>query len=430
MIQRGLLITGPASGAGKTTVTLGLLRALRNRNLAVRAAKSGPDYIDPAFHAAACGTASVNLDGWAMNAATLQRRAAAQGGACLIVEGAMGVLDAAANGRGSVADLADVLGLPVVLVLDVAKQGQSAVLPAAGLRALRPDLPIAGVILNRVGSARHQVLAGQALRNAGFHVFGAIPRNATLTLPERHLGLVQAAETAGLEEFLQNAAGIISDHVDLDAVVAAARPVITPTRPPTKSAPLGQRIAVASDTAFAFAYPHLLSDWQAAGAQIMPFSPLLDQSPDASADAVFLPGGYPELQAAALSAADHFRTGMRAAADRGTQIYGECGGYMVLGDALIDAGGLARPMLGLLPLVTSFENRRMTLGYRKLTPVGAKAGSAVMAAHEFHYATIISEGAAPRLYHATDAMDATLPDMGLRIGSVSGSFAHVIGPMP
>lgn len=428
MGARGFILAAPSSGAGKTTVTLGLMRALARRGIDVRAAKSGPDYIDPAFHAVACGQASVNLDGWAMGPDLLRARAAAQGGAVLIVEGAMGVLDAGADGRGSVADLARVLGLPVVLVLDVAKQGQSAVLAPAGLRALCPDLDLAGVIANRAGSARHVALASARLREAGFPVLGALPRDAGLALPERHLGLVQASETAGLSAFLDHAADQVETHLDLEVLLGAAVP-LAPARsdPPRPDLPPpAQVVAVARDRAFGFFYPHLLDDWRAAGAEVLPFSPLADEPPDPRAQAIHLPGGYPELHAGTLVGARRFRAGMQRAAAAGAAIYGECGGYMVLGEALEDATGVAHPMLGLLPLRTSFARRRLTLGYRRLTPCPGAPFAGALMAHEFHYATIVEEGRADRLFEARDGAGAPLPAMGLRRGKVCGSFAHVI----
>jgi cobyrinic acid a,c-diamide synthase len=422
--MKGLVLAAPSSGAGKTTLTLGLLRAFGQAGVAVRAAKSGPDYIDPAFHAAACGHDSVNLDAWAMPGAALRGLAAAQGGDLLLIEGAMGVLDAGRDGRGSVADLAGLLGAPVVLILDVAKTGQSAVLAAAGLRALRPDLVIAGAILNRVGSAAHAQMAAKPLEDAGFAVFGALPRAAELALPERHLGLVQAQETAHLDGFLNRAAAQVAEHIDLAALQAAAKP-LEMAHAPRLLPPLGQHIAVAKDGAFTFAYPHLLADWRRQGAEISTFSPLADQAPNQDADAIYLPGGYPELYAGALAQAHGFRAAMHMAARNGVLIYGECGGYMVLGDGLIDGQGVRHEMLGLLPHSTSFAAPKRHLGYRRLTPLGGPWRMPLMG-HEFHYASIIEERPAPRLFGAQDALGQTLGDMGMRVGTVSGSFAHVI----
>lgn len=416
-------------------LTLGLLRALVRSGQPVRAAKSGPDYIDPAFHQAACGQPSVTLDAWAMEPATL--RALASGGgtdatALLLIEGAMGALDAAADGRGSVAELAGCLDLPVILILNAAKTGQSVALAAAGFRALRPDLRLAGVILNRIASPRHAALARAGLEAAGVPVLGAVPRDAALMLPERHLGLVQASETPGLSAWLDRAADIIAGTVDLAQIRdAATQP--RPGGPAKLLPPPGQRIALARDVAFSFAYPHLLSGWQSAGAELSFFSPLADEAPDPAADAVLLPGGYPELHAGRLADAARFRAGLHAAAARGAWISGECGGYMVLGDGLVDAQGARHAMLGLLPLETSFAERRLSLGYRLLTPCDRERRESDpdrLAGHEFHYASVIAQGDAPPLYAARDAAGTDLGSIGMRRGSVSGSFAHVIGPAP
>jgi len=426
MAQRGLVIAAPSSGAGKTTVTLALLAALSAKGQSVAGGKAGPDYIDPAFHAAACNAPSFTFDAWAMSAPDLRNRAASVEADLVIIEGAMGALDGAGlAARGSVADLAADLGLPLVLVIDAARQGASVALPVAGFQALRPDVTLAGVILNRLGSARHGNMATRAVEALGVPVLGCLPRMPELSLPERHLGLVQAGEHPDIAGFLTKAAAWVEHGVDLPALVQSAGLLPDSGGPAQTIPPLGQRIAVAQDAAFAFAYPHLLHDWRAAGAQLFPFSPLADEAPDPTADAVFLPGGYPELHAGRLSAAARFRDGMRITATRGAVVYGECGGYMALGDGLIDADGTQHRMLGLLPLETSFATRKLSLGYRRLSPLGGPFDQP-LSGHEFHYAQVISEGTAPRLFSAKDADDTDLPPMGLRVQTVCGSFAHII----
>ncbi len=427
--MRGLLIAAASSGAGKTVVTLGLLAALARRGIEVRAAKSGPDYIDPQFHAVVLGRPSVTLDAWAMGAEDLAARASADPGELLVVEGAMGVLDGARpDGRGSAADLAEALGLPVVLMLDIAASAQSAVLAPLGLAAARPGLVPAGVILNRAGSEAHAEMARLAMDRIGVRVLGTLARDAALAVPSRHLGLVQAAELPGLPALIDRAARAVEAGVDLDRLLAAAAPL-----PPAGRArpipPPGQRIAVARDIAFAFAYPHMLADWRRAGAEIQPFSPLADEPPDPLADTVVLPGGYPELHAGRLAAASRYLGGLREAAARGATVYGECGGYMVLGRGLVDAEGRRHAMAGLLPLETSFADQRRALGYRRLCARPGAPFAGRFAAHEHHRATILSEGEAPRLFEATDAAGTQLPPMGLRLGRVSGSFAHLIAPL-
>ncbi len=427
--MRGLVIAAPASGSGKTTVTLGLLAALRARGLDVVSAKSGPDYIDPAFHAAATGRPCVNLDAWAAGPEQLRARVWRQGGTHLVVEGAMGLFDGAPDadeplGRGSTADVAAALGLPVMLVLDAARMGQGAAAIAAGVAGFREDVHVAGVILNRVGSARHERMLRAAVETV-LPVLGALPVREDLALPSRHLGLVQAGERGDLDGFIARAAEWVAAGCDLDAILADAAYVHGDRAAPAHMEPLGSRVAVARDLAFGFAYAHMLDDWRALGAEVSFFSPLADEAPRADADAVFLPGGYPELHAGRLAAAEGFRAGMAAAAARGALIYGECGGYMVLGDGLIDGAGGPNRMLGLLRLETSFVRRERHLGYRALTMLGGLPWHGVLRGHEFHYATTKRAEGAP-LFLAHDAEGADLGEIGLRNGRVMGSFAHVV----
>lgn len=423
----GLVIAAPSSGAGKTTLTLALLRALARRGLRVASAKTGPDYIDPAFHAAASGRPCVNLDPFAMRGELLGALAARQAADAdiLVVEGVMGLFDGAADGTGSTADLAARLSLPVVLVVDAAKQSQSVAALVRGFRDHRTDIDVAGVILNRTGSPRHETMLRAALDAIGMPVLGVVARDAGLERPERHLGLVQAGEHGDLDAFLDHAATRVAATCDLDALIRLARPLPAAGETPTLSPP-GQRIAIARDTAFAFSYPHLVEGWRAQGAEITFFSPLADEAPDSLADAVYLPGGYPELHAARMAEASAFRAGMHAAAERGALVYGECGGYMVLGDGLVDAQGVRHAMLGLLPLETSFATRKRHLGYRRLLAHAGAPWQGPLTGHEFHYSTLVREGEASRLFEARDATGTSLGDVGLRVGRVMGSYVHLI----
>jgi len=431
------MIAAAGSGSGKTTVTLALLRYLRRRGLVVGSAKVGPDYIDPRFHEAASGRPCFNLDPWAMRAGTLARLAerVADGVELVLVEGVMGLFDGATDGTGSTADLAALTGWPVVLVVDVKAQAQSAAALVHGFATWRRDLTLAGVILNRVGGPGHAELVRAALAPLGLPVLGAIPRQTELTVPERHLGLVQAGEHGDLEAFLNRAADHIGALVDTEALRALARPARVDSAaaeggdlPP----PLGQRIAVASDAAFAFAYPHLLAGWRAQGAELVPFSPLADQAPDGTADALYLPGGYPELHAGRLAGNRTFLEGVRAAAARGAVVFGECGGYMALGRGLVDGAGERHALAGLLPLETSFapERRRLHLGYRRAVtrqagPLGP-AGTP-WRGHEFHYAAVLAgEAAADALLTVADARGRDLGHAGAVAGTVAGSFIHLI----
>jgi cobyrinic acid a,c-diamide synthase len=425
-MSRGLIVGAARSGAGKTTVTLGLIGALRRRGLAVRTAKSGPDYIDPAFHAVASGYPGTNLDSWAMPPGLLDMLVDA-GGEMLVVESSMGLFDgvAAPAGRcGSAADLAARFGLPVVLVLDISGQGQTAAAIARGFATHDPAVAIAGVVLNQVASERHRRMAADAVAAVGLPVFGAIPRDAGLTLPERHLGLVQAGEHPALEAHLVRLAEMAERHLDLGAILDAAR-LVRPGSPGSagRVAPLGQRIALARDAAFSFVYPHVLAGWRAAGAEILPFSPLADEAPPAAADAVWLPGGYPELHAGRLAEAGRFRDGLRQFAET-RPVHGECGGYMVLGAGLVDAEGQRHVMSGLLGHATSFARRKMNLGYRSATLTDAAATR--IRGHEFHYSTLIEAGDDQPFAMLFDAAGTALGPAGGRRGPVSGSFFHVI----
>lgn len=430
----GFMIAAPRSGAGKTTVTLGLMRAFRRRGLAVQPFKCGPDYIDPAFHARAAGRSSFNLDTWSMRASTLSHLVARAHGADLaIAEGVMGLFDgvvaAGQTARGSTADLAALTGWPVVLVIDVAGQAETAAAVALGLKMYRADVAVQGVILNRVSSARQERLMAAGFERIGLPVLGQLTRADDLALPERHLGLVQAGEIDDLDSVLDRLADRIEAGVDLDAVMRISRAAtLAPVPGGVTLSPPGQRIALAQDSAFSFSYPHLIEGWREQGASILPFSPLVDECPDASADVVWLPGGYPELNAARLASAQRFLEGLRTMAGRGVLIHGECGGYMALGAGLIDREGHRHAMAGLLDLETSFAKRALHLGYRRArisAPSALGAEGQVVYGHEFHYATIVRVGGAP-LVEAFDAEGKPVAEAGSRQGSVSGTFFHVI----
>jgi cobyrinic acid a,c-diamide synthase len=426
--MKGLIVSAVRSGAGKTTVALGLMRAFARRGLSVQPYKCGPDYIDPAFHAVAAGRPSYNLDSWAMSRGMLADLVARHPADLAVTEGVMGLFDGA-GGRGGTADIAATLGWPVVLVLDVKGQIETAAAVAAGCASFRDDVGIAGVILNRVASVRHLAMIERAFERAGIKLFGGLANDPHFALPERHLGLVQAVETADLEARLDTIADALEKALPLEAIRHAARPAKLGEPAADGLRPPGQRIAVARDLAFSFLYPHLLDQWRSAGSEILPFSPLADEAPDPSADSVWLPGGYPELHAGRLSANARFLDGLRRAA---VPIHGECGGYMVLGQGLEDADGRRHAMAGLLQLETSFAQRRLHIGYRrarlKADCVLGRAGTEIMG-HEFHYARTLSAGDEP-LVDCCDVTGAVVPEAGARRGSVSGTFFHAISARP
>ena len=471
-VAPGFVLAASRSNAGKTTLSLGLQRLLTRKGYSVAPAKCGPDYIDPAFHTVASARPSINLDPWAMTQRDLRRRAAKQASNTdiLFVEGVMGLYDGAAGGGGSTAHLAKALGLPIILVLDVKGQAQTAAAIAAGLCAHDPELRITGILLNRVGSNAHVALLREAFDAAGLPIVGTVRNNPDIVLPSRHLGLIQAGELYDINEKID----AIADHMEADidwaqlahslclptvaathqkgrkvdccsavmseqvqqiqpdhyacATIDNARARNLPTTPIHRLPPLGRHIAIARDAAFSFLYQHLLDDWADAGATISYFSPLADEGPDQDADAIYLPGGYPELHLATLAEARNFRWAMEFAAKKQILIFGECGGYMVLGQDIIGPDGQTYPMLDLLPHSTSFTDPKLHLGYRILRHESGLPWAEKLVAHEFHYANIVWEGEADPLFEARNASGKALEDMGMRKGSVSGSFAHILGP--
>ncbi len=478
-MTQGLIVAAAASHSGKTIVSMGLIAAFSARGLKVAAAKCGPDYIDPRFLGAASGSAAINLDPWAMAPERLKARLAKLGAAAdlVIVEGVMGLFDGGPDGAGSTASLAALTGLPVLLVVGAQGLAQTAAAVAEGCARMAEGFAVAGAIVNQIASDRHADLIREGFLRTSIPLLGLVRRDADVALPSRHLGLVQAEEHADLAKKIARAGELVKEGCDLDRIIeVAARPLppcggevprlnrgkrgegdsrglhLSPLpdppayakastgEPPHVSAeahwakaeggrglaPLGQRIAVAKDVAFAFAYPHLLADWRDQGAEISFFSPLANEGPIEEADAVFLPGGYPELYAARIAAAENFRAGIEAAAKRGALIYGECGGYMVLGERLIDAEGKAHRLLGLLPVTTSFEHPKLHLGYRRLEPLGGLPWAEPLTAHEFHFASIVEEGEGDRLFEVASVSGERLGPIGRRRGRIMGSFAHVI----
>lgn len=425
-MANGIIIAAPSSGTGKTVVTLAIVAGLRQAGIAVAAGKVGPDYIDPAFHARATNRACLNLDLWAMRPKTLSGlcHALGENSDHVVIEGVMGLFDGPETGSGSTADLAARLNLPVILVVDCSHQAQSIAALVRGFADFRSDINLAGVILNRVSSQRHIRLLSRALKTQGIDVIGTISRLDGLDLPSRHLGLVQAGEHKELDAFINNAAEVAAQNIDLEKLRAIAAPLAP--QPPTSGTPLpplGQHIAIAQDAAFGFVYPHLLQGWHTAGAQISFFSPLADEAPASDADAVFLPGGYPELHAARLAANTTFLDGLRQAS---SLIYGECGGYMVLGDGLIDKSGTRHQMAGLLPVTTSFAERKLVLGYRTLVHNSPLPFAKTLKGHEFHFSVLHESAIGTPLFTGTDTNGDDLSPMGLQVGKVMGSYIHII----
>lgn len=434
MMAKAILVAAAFSGAGKTTLTAGLLRAIRRRGHTVRGAKSGPDYIDPAFHRAASGEPVVNLDSWAMAPHLLDSviAEAAEGVDFLVIEGAMGLFDgvpAVPGNRGAAADLAARFQLPVVLVIDVTGQSQTAAAVINGLASHEAAVSVAGVVLNRVASERHRAFVTEAVAATRVPVFGAIPRNEALARPSRHLGLVQAEEHADLDGWLDRLADMVERNIDLERLLAACAPVAVASVERMEALPPpGNRIALASDVALSFMYQHVLSGWRRAGAEVIMFSPLADEPPPDGCDCCWLPGGYPELHAGTLAAANRFLGGLRRFGED-HPVHGECGGFMILGEGLVDARGRRHAMAGLLGHSTSFAERRLTLGYREgriLVSASLGKAGAMVRGHEFHYSTILDAGSDDPLVELFDSKGKGLGPAGARRGRVTGSYFHSI----
>jgi cobyrinic acid a,c-diamide synthase len=434
LTPRAIIVGAPRSGSGKTSVTVGLLRAFARNGVKVRGVKSGPDYIDPGFHEAATGHPALNLDSWAMHPSLLSHLATEQASDAdlLIIESAMGLFDGIRgepNRSGAASDLAALFGTPVLLVLDVSGQSQTAAAIAYGFAHYDPAIRIAGCVLNRIGSERHRTLCTDAITRIGLPTLGSVFRDPSLILPERHLGLIQATEHPEMNTHIDRLADAMEASIDLEAVFLAAAPFDPPKGSSDHAIPPpGQRIAVAQDAAFTFVYPHVARHWRSAGAEIVPFSPLADEAPPKDCDVCWLPGGYPELHAGRLAVAETFRNGLISFADT-RPVHGECGGYMVLGASLEDANGEMHRMTGLLSHQTSFASRKMNLGYRQATllsdtAIGCKGH--VIRGHEFHYSRVIYPGDDEPLALIVDGLGNSIGVSGGRRGNVSGSFFHGI----
>ncbi len=443
---RVLVVAGTSSGVGKTTITLGLLEALRRRGLTVQAFKVGPDFIDPGLHAAVTGRPSYNLDGWMCPRERVVETAArhAADADLALVEGVMGCFDGyeGASDEGSTAQIAKWLGAPVVLVVDAGALARSAGAVVLGFERFDPALTVAAVIFNRVGGEVHARWLREALEGAcAATPVGFLPRRDDLALPERHLGLVTAVEGGLTPAFRDRLASAIERHVDLDRLLSLAGTLRTgdaasagrlprAARPPQRKV----RIGVAHDRAFQFYYPENLDRLRAAGAELVFWSPLDDPAVP-GADGLYLGGGYPELYASRLADNRGAIEGIRrlAAADR--PIYAECGGLMYLAESLEDPDGVAHPMVGILPAAVRMRPRRLTLGYSEVeltaeTPLGPAGATA--RGHEFHYSTLddVPE-AIPRVYRVRQRRDGGPRREGYLIGRTLMSYVHLhLGSAP
>ncbi len=417
------LIGATNSGCGNTTFTIGLLRALRRRGLAVQPFKCGPDYIDSRYHTQAAGRQSVNLDTWLARPEHIpylygKYGAEAEADAC-VAEGVMGLFDGFDKSRGSTAEIARLLGLPVMLIINARSTAYSAAALIHGFTHFDPSVHVAGVVFNFTASATHAAYLREAAADAGVACFGCLPRLPEIEVPSRHLGLTLDSNFR-LEQLIDRVADAIETHIDLDLLLTVcSSPAPTPIPAPTPMRTLG-RIAVADDEAFAFVYRENIARLEQAGSLVR-FSPLRDTALPADADLVYLPGGYPEFHLEALSANASMRAAIRQYAERGGRMLAECGGMMYLCHAVTGMDGVTRPMAGVLRQEATMAGMRLHLGYRRFT-----LGSHEWRGHEFHYSSVLpSPDAPPSLAQQFNAKGAPVDTPIYRRQQVIASYTHL-----
>jgi cobyrinic acid a,c-diamide synthase len=434
---RAVVIAGAASGVGKTTVAAAIMGALTARGYRVQPFKAGPDYIDPSYHSAVCGFPCRNLDSWLLTPEAIRElfHRAMAGKDIAVIEGVMGLYDGA-NGdddTGSTAQLAKLLGLPVVLVLDASKSSRSVGAMALGFKAFDPEVNVAGVILNGIAGDLHLALARPSLDLAGVNLLGYLPGRREFTLPERHLGLIPTAEGHLAATYYRHLAQQAEDTVALNRLLAIAADAAVPDVnasalfPEVPVEPVAA-IAVAMDQAFNFYYPDSLDLLTAWGAELLPFSPLGDAALPLKANGVYMGGGFPEMFAEPLCDNAGMRASIRAAAERGLPIYAECGGLMYLGHGIEDLEGRYYEMAGVLPVRSSMQGTRLTLGYRTIQ---ARQSHCLLAAgetvrgHEFHVSSMETDANATPSAYAYDVLDQPGRCEGFVTHHVLASYIHV-----
>jgi cobyrinic acid a,c-diamide synthase len=427
----GLLVGGTASGVGKTTVTLAIIACLRRRGFVVQPCKGGPDFLDTTHHSRIAGRNSRNLDTWMLspqsNREVLSR--AAVGADAVVVEGMMGLFDGKDGiaETGSSAEIAKMLKLPVLLVLDCAKSARSVAATVLGFECFDPDLPLAGLILNRVAGLHHYQLLESAIQaRCKTPILGWLPREPTIAIPERHLGLHAAGER---EISLDTLANLTEKHFKFDALLKLEFPLDTAVSPATVKAESPHvRIGVARDQAFSFYYEDNLDLLREQGAEIILFSPIADGNLPSDLDALYFGGGYPELYARELSANTPMLDQIRAFARSGGHIYAECGGLLYLSQQLSTADGSIYPMLGILPFDMEMTSKLVDFGYVTVTftqdcllgPRGA-----TIRGHSFHYSRICSYTEVATSYQVDYSLSGTQQREGFTHGNVLASYVHL-----
>ena len=430
-----IVIAGVRSGVGKTTIATGIMGALTRRGYKVQPFKAGPDYIDPSYHKLACGVPSRNLDTWLLSHDTVRELFQRASGhrQISVVEGVMGVFDghSSLSEEGSTAELAKLLGAPVILVADASKVARSVAAEVMGYQRFDPDLNVAGVILNGVGGPRHlEFCQPQIEATTGLPVLGYLPRREDLVQPERHLGLIPTVEGSVARQWYDTLIAQIEETIDVDRLIALsgdANPIEAPRVAfPAEPQPKRARIGIAQDMAFSFYYQDSLDLLEAWGAELAPFSPLEDAALPDGIGGLYLGGGFPEMFAKELSENKPMHAAIRDAVARGVPVYAECGGLMYLGESLSNLDGEFHPMIGAIPAVSSMSQKRLTLGYREVEsvtdgPLLAK-GQRVRA-HEFHWSVLEQ---APDLDKSVyRILDQNGRADGFHVGSVWASYVHI-----
>lgn len=438
--MKRIVIAGTTSGVGKTTITTGLIGALCKRGLKVQPFKAGPDYIDPTYHTQVSGEPSRNLDTWLLPENTIIElfNRASKGKDIAVIEGVMGLYDGHSpiGDEGSTAELAKLLGAPVLLVLDSRKGARSLAAMVTGYQTFDHSLHLAGVILNGIGSEGHLNICKEAIEHfTGIKVVGYLPRREDLSLPERHLGLIPTVESAANNEFLQKLIAQCEATFDIDAIFQiSGQTTSLPSRQsvfPAVPLPARTRIAVAKDKAFSFYYQDSLDILEAWGAELIPFSPLIDEALPTAISGLYIGGGFPELYAAELASNEPLKHEIKAVASKGMPVYAECGGLMYLGENVTDFEGKKHPMVSAIPVCSGIDNHRLSLGYRTVQSLvnGPLLGKGeIVRGHEFHWSILENGTAAPNAY--------TIIDQGNRIegfylNNLVASYIHLhIGSLP
>lgn len=430
----GVVIAAMSSGTGKTTIVTGILACLKRMGRSAQSYKVGPDYIDPGYHQLASGRPGHNLDTWLVPEEKLRELfcRGAQGADVAIVEGVMGLYDGGRRGVSSTAQIAKLLGLPVVLVINAQSMGESAAAVALGFKAYDLKVNLAGVILNRVGSDTHERMLREAMAAIGMPVFGCIRRDAAMQLPERHLGLTPVTENDAADA-LAAIERSVRAQVDVEGILALAKSSPARWQPPEETKPSAPvaRIAVARDEAFTFYYPESLRVLEQCGAEIVPFSPLADAAL-LEADGLLIGGGFPEMFAQRLAENASMRASVRAAAQSGMPVLAECGGLMYLTERLVDFKGAAHEMAGVIPAVCRMHDRLQTVGYVEATALADTAlcpAGAKLRGHEFHFSTMepLPEAAAdfPWAFEFEKVRTGARYPAGFARGDIVASYLHL-----